>query len=89
MLLAACGGDHPKVASAAYLQQCRQQLVDRDKLDPNVDLSAEQVADICRCTQDFLVKHGFGDKRTDDKALEGVGRPLGRSCAQQVLTGAK
>lgn len=73
------------MGSDAYLSQCRSQLANRDKLDPRFSMTARQVADVCACTQHELVRHGFGDKHTDDEVLDGAGPLLARACEAKVL----
>jgi hypothetical protein len=87
--LTACGSDSPKVSSSEYLDRCKSEIGKRAKEQTTVKITDQQIADICKCTQDKLVAQDLGDKRIDDASLKDKGEPLGRECSLQVLTGTK
>jgi hypothetical protein len=85
VLLTGCGSASPKIGSAAYLTQCRREIANRDRLDQRFAMTPSQVTDYCACIQHEFVRHGFGDKRTDDDVLDDAGPPLARACEVKVL----
>lgn len=61
--LAACGGDDsPKVASGAFITECKKATAKNAAIKAYADQA-------CKCVQDQLKAAGLGDKRENDKAV--------------------
>ena len=83
LALGACGGDEDTISSAEYISQCEDQL----NAQQGELIGEEQVAEICKCTQDKLVEQDLGDRSLDDETLRDEGEKVGRDCALEVIRG--
>lgn len=83
LALGACGDDDlgDTIASEEYISQCEEQLSSQQ----GELINDEQVAQICKCTQDKLVEQDLGDRSLDDENLRDEGEKVGRECALEVL----
>jgi hypothetical protein len=87
LTLAACGGGDEEesggdtVGSAEYIKQCEEQIGKQQ----SGRLDEEQVAEICKCTQDQLAEKGHADKKLTDTTLREDAVDAGRDCALEVV----